>query len=117
VATRASRKKDDVDGKGVERRVNLTRGGSGAWGRVAVDEDDGVRVVVVVGNELGGQQRRVRGRLVHGAQGVQGDGMKECGAGAAVRGFKVGESCAEVVRRYHKSAIRRRRTEAMRTES
>ncbi len=39
-ATRASRKKDDVDGKGVERRVNLTRGGGGAWGRVAVDEDD-----------------------------------------------------------------------------
>ncbi len=52
-----------------------------------------------------------------GAQGVPGDGMKECRAGAAAPGFKVGESCAEVVRSYHKSAIRRRRTEAMRTES
>jgi hypothetical protein len=48
---------------------------------------------------------------------VQGDVLKECEAEAAARGFKVEESCAEVVRRYHKSAIRRRCMEAMRTES
>ncbi len=95
----------------------MTGGGDGAWGQVAMDEDDSARVVVVIGNELGGRRRRVGGRLVHEAPGVQSDVRKECGAGAAARGFKVGESCAEVVRRYHKSAIRRRCTEAMRTES
>jgi hypothetical protein len=43
-----------VDGKGVEQRVNAARGGGGAWGWGALDKADGVRVVVIIGNELGG---------------------------------------------------------------
>lgn len=72
VATRASREKDDVDGKGVEWRVDLAEGSGGLWGRGSLNEDDGgVRVAVVVGDELGGRRRRVGGRLVHGAQGCR----------------------------------------------
>ncbi len=84
--------------------------------------DRGVRGKVVapglkVGGKCRGDGEKHQSQISNqpGAQGMPGDGLKECKLEQRHRASRSG-SRAEVVRRYHKSAIHRRRTEAMRAE-